>query len=79
MRILKLLNKISLSIIFLILLLATKVIAEETPVDIWNIDKKEIEKISTENLNFPQKKILGKIKILLRPIFIRCSLKISRI
>jgi len=50
MRILKLLNKISLSIIFLILLLATKVIAEETPVDIWNIDKKEIEKISTENL-----------------------------
>ena len=39
MRILKLLNKISLSIIFLILLLATKVIAEETPVDIWNIDK----------------------------------------
>ena len=50
MRILKLLNKISLSIIFLILLLATKVVAEETPVDIWNIDKKEIEKISTENL-----------------------------
>ena len=50
MRILKLLNKISLPIIFLILLLATKVIAEETPVDIWNIDKKEIEKISTENL-----------------------------
>ena len=44
MRILKLLNKISLSIIFLILLLATKVIAEETPVDIWNIDKKRLKK-----------------------------------
>jgi len=50
MKISKLLNKISLSIIFSFLLLSTKVIAEETPVDIWNIDKKEIEKISTENL-----------------------------
>ena len=50
MRISKLLNKISLSIIFSILLLCTKAIAEDTPVDIWNIDKKEIEKISTENL-----------------------------
>ena len=50
MRISKLLNKISLSIIFSFLLLSNNVIAEEKPVDIWNIDKKEIEKISTENL-----------------------------
>ena len=48
MRILRLLNKKYLSIIFI--LLSTSGYAEEKPVDIWNIDKKEIEKISTENL-----------------------------
>ena len=41
MRILRLLNKKYLSIIFL--LLSTSGYAEEKPVDIWNIDKKNIE------------------------------------
>ena len=41
MRILRLLNKKYLSIIFI--LFSTSVYAEEKPVDIWNIDKKNIE------------------------------------
>ncbi len=43
MKILKLLNKKSLSIIFVIFFYATFVQAEEKPVDIWNIDKDKIE------------------------------------
>lgn len=41
MRILRLLNKKYLSIIFI--LLSTSGYTEEKPVDIWNIDKKNIE------------------------------------
>jgi len=52
MKISKLLNKISLSIIFSFLLLSNNVIAEETPVDIWNIDKKDIEKNFNRKFNF---------------------------
>ncbi|MDC3207833.1 hypothetical protein OA967_00870 [Candidatus Pelagibacter sp.] len=44
MKISKLLNKISLAIICLILLSSTFSYSEEQPVDIWNIEKKEIEK-----------------------------------
>ena len=43
MKILKLLNKKSLSIIIISLLISLSSIAEDKPVDIWNIDKKEIE------------------------------------
>ena len=44
MRILKLLNRLNFSIIFIIILLCISTKAEENPVDIWNIDKKETEK-----------------------------------
>ena len=43
MRILKLLNKKYLSIIIIFLLSSVNVIAEDQPIDIWNIDKKAIE------------------------------------
>ncbi|MDC6482838.1 hypothetical protein PQY77_01425 [Candidatus Pelagibacter sp.] len=43
MKTLKLLNKKNLSIIIISLLLTHSSIAEDKPVDIWNIDKKEIE------------------------------------
>ncbi len=56
MKILKLLNKKNLSIIVISLLSTFSTIAEDKPVDIWNIDKKEIEtsaekKISEEKIN----------------------------
>jgi hypothetical protein len=43
MRILKLLNKKYFSIIIIFLLSSLNVIAEDQPIDIWNIDKKVIE------------------------------------
>ncbi|MBD1139184.1 hypothetical protein IDH27_02535 [Pelagibacterales bacterium SAG-MED46] len=43
MKILRLLNKKYLSIIIISLFLSFHVIAEDQPVDIWNIDKKKIE------------------------------------
>ena len=48
MKILKLLNKKNLSIIIISLLLSFSSIAEEKPVDIWNIDKQEEETASEE-------------------------------
>ena len=48
MKILELLNKKNLSIIFL-LLLASISQAEDQPVDIWNIDKKKIDINSSSN------------------------------
>ena len=51
MKILKLLNNINLSIIIISLLLSISSIAEEKPVDIWNLDKKETQNISEENLS----------------------------
>ena len=48
MKILKLLNKKYFSII-LVLLLGVSSYAEEQPVDIWNIDKKEIEEESLKD------------------------------
>jgi len=49
MKILKLLNKKNLSIIIIYLLLSYSVFAEDTPVDIWNIDKKEVKIVEEEN------------------------------
>tara|TARA_B100000035_G_scaffold234576_1_gene202852 strand:- start:334 stop:2106 length:1773 start_codon:yes stop_codon:yes gene_type:complete len=52
MKILKLLNKKKFSIFFIIFLFFTKVIAEEKPVDIWNLDKEKTENNSSiENTN----------------------------
>ena len=45
MKILKLLNKKSLSIITIYLISSISVIAEDKPIDIWNIDKKEVENV----------------------------------
>jgi hypothetical protein len=51
MKILKLLNKKNLSIIIISLLLSFSSIAEDKPVDIWNIDKKEAELSIEENIS----------------------------
>ena len=51
MKILKLLNKKNLSIIIISLLLSLPSIAEEKPIDIWNIEKQETDSISEENLS----------------------------
>ena len=51
MKILKLLNNKNLSIIIISLLLSASSIAEEKPVDIWNLDKKETQNISDGNLS----------------------------
>ena len=51
MKILKLLNNKNLSIIIISLLLSVSSTAEEKPVDIWNLDKKETQNISEENLS----------------------------
>jgi hypothetical protein len=50
MRILKLLNKKNLSIVIIYLFSNTFVFAEDKPIDIWNIDKKETEVISETNI-----------------------------
>ena len=49
MRILKLLNRLNFSIIFFIVLLCISTKAEDNPADIWNIDKKETEKKTSED------------------------------
>jgi hypothetical protein len=51
MKILKLLNKKNLSIIIFSLLITSSPFAEDKPVDIWNIEKKEVDTISEENLS----------------------------
>ena len=51
MKISKLLNNRNLSITIISLLLSLSSIAEEKPVDIWNLDKKETQNISEENLS----------------------------
>ena len=47
----KLLNKKNFSIIIFSLIASTISFAEDKPVDIWNIEKKEVETISEENLS----------------------------
>ena len=54
MKILRLLNKLNLSIITIYLLSTITVVAEDKPVDIWNIDKKETE-ITTEEISTIEK------------------------
>ena len=51
MKILKLLNKKNLSIIIISLLLSIPSVAEEKPVDIWNLEKQESDSVSEENLS----------------------------
>ena len=51
MKILKLLNKKNLSIIIFSLLISSSPFAEDKPIDIWNIEKKEVDTISEENLS----------------------------
>jgi len=51
MKTLKLLNKKNLSIIFISLLLTFSSIAEEKPVDIWNLDKKEVKPPIEKNIS----------------------------
>ena len=58
MRILKLLNNNYLSILIIIFLFSVNVLAEDEPIDIWNIDKNNTEEtqsndnqISFENSN----------------------------
>ena len=65
MKILKLLNKKNLSIIIISLFPFS--LAEDKPVDIWNIDKKETETISEENLSTENEKEISKV------VFIKCK------
>ena len=50
MRILKLLNRKYLSIVIVFLFLSLNSVAEDQPIDIWNIDKNKIE-IESENIS----------------------------
>ena len=63
MKILKLLNNKNLSIIIISLLLSISSIAEEKPVDIWNLDKKETQNISEENLSVEKNEETSKSSI----------------
>jgi hypothetical protein len=63
MKILKLLNKRNLSIVIITLLFPFYLVAEEKPVDIWNIDKKEAESISEENLSIEKKEEISQSSI----------------
>ena len=68
MKTLKLLNKKNLSIIIISLLSTFSTIAEDKPVDIWNIDKKEAE-TSAEKTYLKKKKMKHQ-----RTVFIKCKL-----
>ena len=63
MKILKLLNKKNLSIIIISLLLSFSSIAEEKPVDIWNIDKQEEETASEEIISIEKTEEISKSNI----------------
>jgi hypothetical protein len=54
MRILKLLNRKYLSIVIVFLFLSLNSVAEDQPIDIWNIDKNKIE-IESENISSTEK------------------------
>jgi hypothetical protein len=68
MKTLKLLNKKNLSIIIISLLSTFSTIAEDKPVDIWNIDKKEAE-TSAEKAYLKKKKMKHQ-----RTVSIKCRL-----
>ncbi len=55
MKILRLLNNKNLPIIIIFLLLSFSSLAEEKPVDIWNLEKEKTEKISEENISVEEK------------------------
>ena len=63
MKILKLLNNRSLSIIIIYLFSSLSVLAEDKPIDIWNIDKKETVTISETGLSSEKKETTSKISI----------------
>ena len=63
MKTLKLLNKKNFLIIFFILIVTT-ISAEEKPIDIWNIDKKEIDNNSTTQNTEEKETLFVKRKIL---------------
>ena len=63
MKILKLLNKKNLSIIIFSLLFFLPAIAEDRPIDIWNIDKKEVEVSIEENTSIEKIKELSESSI----------------
>ncbi|MDC0353608.1 hypothetical protein OAM83_00145 [Candidatus Pelagibacter sp.] len=63
MKILKLLNKKNLSIVIIYLFSSLFVIAEDKPVDIWNIDKKELEDFSEVNTSVEKIEIISESSI----------------
>ncbi len=63
MKILKLLNKKNLSIIIFSLIITSSTFAEDKPVDIWNIEKKEVDTISEENLSDENKQEISENSI----------------
>ena len=75
MKTLKLLNKKNLSIIIFSLLLTFTTVAEEKPIDIWNIDKKEVQPLTDDN-GFEENTKNDKVKTKLAK---EAGLKIARI
>ena len=63
MKILKLLNKKNITIITIYLLSSLSVVAEDKPVDIWNIDKKKVEVSVQEISSIEKKKTISKKSI----------------
>jgi hypothetical protein len=62
MKILKLLNKKNLSIV-IFSLISLSSFAEDKPVDIWNIEKKQVDTISEENLSIENKQEVSESSI----------------
>tara|TARA_B100001057_G_scaffold320759_1_gene321011 strand:+ start:380 stop:1720 length:1341 start_codon:yes stop_codon:yes gene_type:complete len=57
MKILRLLNKTYLTFVVIFFLVTTNCLSENEPVDLWNIDKKEIEQNSENKENAPDSNI----------------------
>ncbi|WP_435114139.1 hypothetical protein [Candidatus Pelagibacter bacterium nBUS_36] len=63
MKILRLLNRKNLSIIIIYLLSFISVIAEDKPVDIWNIDKTENEDAIEKNSSAEKTEVISESSI----------------
>ena len=63
MKILKLLNKNYLSIIIIYLLSSFSLIAEDKPIDIWNIDKKETEDVIEQDSSAEKLEVISENSI----------------
>ncbi len=63
MKILRLLNKKNLSIIIIYLLSFISVLAEDKPVDIWNIDKAENEDAIEKNSSAEKTEVISESSI----------------